>query len=898
MLTQEQLIAYYEHQLAPPAREEFEQLLANEPEAQLSLADQENIDLALRVCLGKAEAHERVKQSIFTVLRGASVSELTAQVMEETRAKQATETTAKIDQGAALWVRVWRFGALTLQRLHASTFQQRIAYAAGVAAIITVALSAWLFFRPASIAPVTIGQFAVVVGQPTLQHGAGRSTLNPQLSTPIHLGDRLETGDADKAEIVFKDGTTLRLGFNTLVEFPTLNSQLSTPNSPLSRPPETNLRRGQVWTKIQKSTNAPQYAIRTEAATAVARGTEFGVKIQRAASTNSSTPTTVLTVKEGAVDFSNALGSVQATAMTESTATPDRSPSQPVLLKTVREFVVSPSKKITFEAQLSVIDLHKSTLRMVYPQGWAGFDVRAIQDTQNTALRQLRIVRIWPGSPAEQAGLAVGDVITRVNDQPVTQLQEILRPIFQQPGASVTLSFSRNELPRTVSLVTTNDPHAVPTGEMAPDLAGDLYAVTWPLIEAGCQDVISRNQWRELGQELRKVLDRYPDAAAVHNNLGVWYEANQEVGPAIQQLQQAIAREPNNPLYHYNLSKVLVSIGNFERSAEEAEAVVAIAPHWERGIAHIGEVYSFLGRYNDALAALERGLSVSPSCAALWHVKTSVLLYSQKLDEALTAALKAVELEPLNADRFLQLALVYWTRGQREEGEAASRKAIEIDPGYPEAYNSLAVDFIGRLGGRLPEDPTDAPPDELAIDRWRDRPAGELAVIAEAERLSRKAVELNPNGASSSVNLGNILLLRGAVDEAELILRKAAELDPNGQAASAYNSLAYRFAGWGIRLDEALQLAQRAVQLAPEGWAFDTLATVHFRRGEWDQAEAAWKKCLELAGTPSDPAAWFHLGKVYERKNQISDAIAAYQEALRLRPNYPEATRALDKIRR
>ncbi len=202
------------------------------------------------------------------------------------------------------------------------------------------------------------------------------------------------------------------------------------------------------------------------------------------------------------------------------------------------------------------------------------------------------------------------------------------------------------------------------------------------------------------------------------------------------------------------------------------------------------------------------------------------------------------------------------------------------------------------LGGRLPEDPTDAQPEELAIERWRDRPTDELAIIAEAERMSRKAIELNPNFVGAHVNLGNILLLRGAVDEAELILRKAAELDPNGQAASAYNSLAYRLAGWGTRLDEALQYAQRAVQLAPEGWAFDTLATVHFRRGEWDQAEAAWKKCLELAGSPSDPSAWFHLGKVFERKNQISDAIAAYEEALRLRPNYPEASRALNKIRR
>jgi tetratricopeptide (TPR) repeat protein len=269
---------------------------------------------------------------------------------------------------------------------------------------------------------------------------------------------------------------------------------------------------------------------------------------------------------------------------------------------------------------------------------------------------------------------------------------------------------------------------------------------------------------------------------------------------------------------------------------------------------------------------------------------------SQRTDEALAAALKAVELEPSYADRFLRLSFVYSSRGEREASEAALRKAIGFDPGLPEAYVGLAVDVIGRLGSRLPEDPTDATAEELAIDRWRDRPPQEVAIIAEAERLCHRAIELNPDGAGAYVNLGKILLARGAVDEAETSLRKVVELDPNGLAWEAYNALAYRFAGWGIRLDDALQFAQRAVQLAPTGATFDTLAMVHFRRGEWDQAEAAWKQCIEFAGSQGDPGAWFHLGKLYELKNRTDVATAAYQEALRLRPDYPEASRALAKL--
>jgi tetratricopeptide (TPR) repeat protein len=895
MIPQDQLASFLDNALDAGQRAALEKELEQDAKALRFVIEQRNLDRALRSRLGSAAHRERLKESILASVAGSSGKQLQAQVLADTSGRVMRP--AGGDFPTPGWLHPFQTWISNILQYFQSP---KVAWCAFASAILFLAVGTWLLFRPTPAARIVVGQFAAVVGEPTLQQGAGRSTLNAQRSTPVHLGDRLETGDADKAEIVFKDGTTLRLGFNTTLEIPNPKSEIRNPKSPPSRPPEINLLRGQVWTKVQKMTNAPQYAIRTEAATAVARGTEFGVALKRPSTLNPqpSTPTTVLTVKEGAVDFSNALGSVQATAMTESTATPDTAPSQPVVLKTIKTFDVAPGKQLTIEAQANVFDMDEYMFRMVYPQGWAGIYVRSISDEKDTTFRQLRIVRVWPGSPAEQAGLAVGDVITQVNGQPVTKVQEVLRPIFQHQGSSVALSLSREGLSTTVSLVTTNHPYTVPISDMTPDLNRDLIAATWPLIEAGCQEVISRNQWRELEQQFRNMLDRYPGAAAVHNNLGVWYEMNQEVGPAIQQLQQAIDGEPNNPLYHFNLSRVLASIGNFERCAEEAEAVVKLVPDWVPGIIQVAEAYAFLARPDVALTALERSLVANPACPDLWNAKAFGLLNSQRQDEAFVAALKTIELEPSYALWWKRLATFYWSRGDLSEAEGASRKAIELDQGDPEAYETLAVLLINQLSNRLPEDPTDAQPEELAIELWRDRPADERAIIAEAERMARKAITLRSYFASAHVNLGNILLLRGAVDEAEPILRKAAELDPNGHAANAYNNLAYRFAVWGIRLDEALQLAQKAFQLAPSGYTSDTLAMVHFQRGEWDLAEAAWKKCIELGGPQGDPGAWYHLGRLHERQNRLDAAVAAYQEALRLRPDYPEVSRALDNLRR
>lgn len=64
-----------------------------------------------------------------------------------------------------------------------------------------------------------------------------------------------------------------------------------------------------------------------------------------------------------------------------------------------------------------------------------------------------------------------------------------------------------------------------------------------------------------------------------------------------------------------------------------------------------------------------------------------------------------------------------------------------------------------------------------------------------------------------------------------------------------------------IWLDGALQLAQQAAEMPPASHIFDPLAVVHFRRGEWDAAEEAWKNCIELNRPSDDPEAWFHLGE-------------------------------------
>ena len=66
-------------------------------------------------------------------------------------------------------------------------------------------------------------------------------------------------------------------------------------------------------------------------------------------------------------------------------------------------------------------------------------------------------------------------------------------------------------------------------------------------------------------------------------------------------------------------------------------------------------------------------------------------------------------------------------------------------------------------------------------------------------------------------------------------------------SAANHNSLAWLLACCRRQLDKALEHAKKAVELAPEQAGYlDTLAEVHFQRGEKDKAIAHMKKCLEM----------------------------------------------------
>jgi tetratricopeptide (TPR) repeat protein len=130
-----------------------------------------------------------------------------------------------------------------------------------------------------------------------------------------------------------------------------------------------------------------------------------------------------------------------------------------------------------------------------------------------------------------------------------------------------------------------------------------------------------------------------------------------------------------------------------------------------------------------------------------------------------------------------------------------------------------------------------------------------------------------------------IHFLRGAMfekmkrfDEAEAEFRKVLEINPD--SSSALNYLGYMLADRNVRLNDALAMIQKAVDMEPHNAAFlDSLGWVYFRLNRLDEAEEYLRRSLERGSR--DPTVHDHLGDVLFSRDNLKDAIAQWEIAIR-----------------
>jgi len=150
----------------------------------------------------------------------------------------------------------------------------------------------------------------------------------------------------------------------------------------------------------------------------------------------------------------------------------------------------------------------------------------------------------------------------------------------------------------------------------------------------------------------------------------------------------------------------------------------------------------------------------------------------------------------------------------------------------------------------------------------------------DAEQAARKAESFAAEPHDNEIAwllLGAVYERQKQFDKAETEFRKV--LDVNPKNAQVLNYYGYMLADRGVRLDEAQDLIQRAVDLEPFNGAYlDSLGWVYYKQNKLDDAETALRKAVEHE--PHDPTIRSHLGDVYAKEGRMDQAAIEWEKSL------------------
>jgi len=220
---------------------------------------------------------------------------------------------------------------------------------------------------------------------------------------------------------------------------------------------------------------------------------------------------------------------------------------------------------------------------------------------------------------------------------------------------------------------------------------------------------------------------------------------------------------------------------------------------------------------------------------------------ARQVDEAVTSARRALELDDRLGEAHVTLGSLGVTTGRYEDAVREFKRAIEIQARNAGAFTGLArtYDALGKA--------------------------------AEAEATYTEAIALRPEYWMGYTELGGFYYRRGRYEDAEKQFLKAVTLTP--QNAWAYNNLGTVYLVRG-RDAQAREMFEHSVAIRPLYGALSNLGTLYFREGKLARAATMYEKALVIRG--SDFRVWGNLGTAYHFSDQNAKAKEAFAQAVKV----------------
>lgn len=393
----------------------------------------------------------------------------------------------------------------------------------------------------------------------------------------------------------------------------------------------------------------------------------------------------------------------------------------------------------------------------------------------------------------------------------------------------------------------------------------------------------------------QRSLDMSGGNPEIKRQLGNSLVQSDQLDEAVQVFEELVTDEPKDVLSVLRLSQIYRQKRNFDKAREFSKKAIELDANNLEVRYNEVNLLEAEGKTKEALATLQEMLKSSERKTYLPQEKGNRVLLLERLgmmqrgNEQYAAAVKsfemAAELEPGVGGRMSAQVVESYRQGKDfVKAEAEIESALKK---YPD--DRVLKSLKGSLLAETGKSQQAADWLKKMLDGRADREVYlSIAQVWEKgknyEEMGKALDEAEKLSLSSEEKEG-VYFLRGAMLEkqkkfeaAEAEFQKILKLDPKN--AGALNYLGYMLADKNIRVAEALQMIQMAVDQDPQNSAYlDSLGWAYFRLNKLDEAEKYLRQSLERLS--KDPTVHDHLADVLLQQGKVKEAVMQWETSLK-----------------
>jgi tetratricopeptide (TPR) repeat protein len=383
-------------------------------------------------------------------------------------------------------------------------------------------------------------------------------------------------------------------------------------------------------------------------------------------------------------------------------------------------------------------------------------------------------------------------------------------------------------------------------------------------------------------EDYQKVVALKPDSGTLqlaYSRMGWIYNDSNKYDKAVLCLRDAVRLKPQDSLAQYELGFALFSLKEYAQAMEAYEKLVALRPEsviLQQAYYRMGWINNNSKEYDKAVPYLRDAVRLKPQDSLAQYELGFALFSLKKYPQAASAFQQAIRLKPDDSSYHFWLGETYIVGlSQTENAVSAFRESLRLKPNDARTFGELGMAYYN------------------------------LKQYPNAAAAFREGIRLQPDLAVFYLMLGRTYAATGKKDQAHQVSAALAKLDksladtlntdiinndPSNRASAALALAKKSFEAKDYV--NAIKAYTKVISLRPDS---ETLEFANYQigwaRNELKQYDQAIPFLREAArrGASRDGQATYELGVAHYGLGQYREALAAFQQTVRLRPDYAKA---------